>query len=301
MSHFIGIDGGGSTIRVVIITHELDVLAEYLGPAVNPSFIGRDEAASRIQAAMRESLGQAGLTPEQITGVGLGIAGASNRYEWAADWLRGLAGEVTPQARIVPSSDYEIALVGAHGQRFGILLLAGTGSLAYGVNAAGESALVGGWGYLLGDEGSGYWLGSQALRAVVRMADGRGRPTALYEAMIDALNLSQPLDLIPFLYGSTPRVADVARLAPLVLDCASQGDSVARGLVETGALELALEVRAVMYRLDMHGHAPMFAGSLLTTVNPLSTLVCSLLDMGGIPTPRYSPAVGAALLALESI
>lgn len=298
--YLMGIDGGGSSIRVVIITPDTNVLAEYLGPAVNPSAVGRDEAARRIQDAMRESIQQAQLAPDQIAAVGIGIAGASNRYEWAVEWLRRLAGQVTPQARIIPSSDYEIALVGAHGQRFGILLLAGTGSLAYGVNAAGESALIGGWGYLLGDEGSGYWFGSQALRAVARMADGRGRRTALYDAVMTALNFSTPLDLIPFLYGSAPRVADVARLAPLVLECAAQGDSMARGLVETGALELALAVRAVAHRLDMHGLAPMFAGSLLTTPNPLSNLLCSLLDMDGIPTPRYSPAIGAALLALEA-
>jgi glucosamine kinase len=295
-----GIDGGGSTIRVVIITQDMHVLAEYLGPAVNPGVVGRDEAASRIQAAMRESIQQAGLTPGQISGVGLGVAGASNRYAWAVEWLHTLAGQVTPQAHLIASSDYEIALVGAHGQRFGILLLAGTGSLAYGVNVAGESTLVGGWGYLLGDEGSGYWLGSQALRAVARMADGRGCPTLLFDRVLMALNLSQPLDLIPMLYGPNARVAEVARLAPVVLECAAQGDAVARGLVETGALELTLAVRAVAHRLDMVGHAPMFAGGLLTTPNPLSNLVCSLLNMDGIPTPRYSPAVGAALLAIET-
>lgn len=117
---------------------------------------------------------------------------------------------------------------------------------------------------------------------------------------MNALNMAQPLELIPFLYGGHPRVADVARLAPLVLDCAAQGDSAARGLVETGALELALAVRAVAQRLDMQGHAPMFAGSLLAGANPLSTLLCSLLGMDGIPVPRYPPAVGAALLALEA-
>jgi N-acetylglucosamine kinase-like BadF-type ATPase len=299
MINIMGIDGGGSNIRVVIITTELDICTEYLGPAVNPGTVGRDEAAQRIQAAMRETIQQAGLMPEQVAGVGIGIAGASNRYDWAVEWLRGIVQGVTPQAHIVPSSDYEIALVGAHGQRIGILLLAGTGSLAYGVNAAGQSALIGGWGYLLGDEGSGYWLGSQALRAAVRVADSRGRPTLLFKAVMTALHLNQPLDLIPWLYTGSPRVGEVARLAPLVLDCAAQGDPLAREIVETGARELALAVRAVRHRLDMHGHQPMFAGSLLTTPNPLSELVLVLLGMEAIPTPRHTPAVGAALLARE--
>lgn len=295
--YLMGIDGGGSTVRVMIITPDLSVRAEYIGPAVNPSAIGRDEAARRIQDAMRESIRQGGLAPEQIAGVGVGVAGASNRYAWAVDWLRTTVHAVTPNANIVPSSDFEIALVGAHGQRLGILLLAGTGSLAYGVNEAGDSALVGGWGYLLGDEGSGYWLGMRALQVAARMADGRGPDTVLYAAVMDTLKLDDPLELIPWLYQQPARVQDVARLAPLVLDRAAQGDKVARSLVDTAAMELTLAVRTIRHRLDLHGHQPMFAGSLLSTANPLSEQVCQLLDMPSLPTPRYTPVMGGALLA----
>ena len=284
-------------MRVMIITPDLTVRAEYIGPAVNPSAIGRDEAARRIQDAMRENIRQGGLAPEQIAGVGVGVAGASNRYAWAVDWLRTTVHAVTPNANIVPSSDFEIALVGAHGQRLGILLLAGTGSLAYGVNGAGDSALVGGWGYLLGDEGSGYWLGMRALQVAARMADGRGPDTALYAAVMTALKLDDPLELIPWLYQQPARVQDVARLAPLVLDSATQGDKVARSLVDTAAMELTLAVRTIRHRLDLHGHQPMFAGSLLSTANPLSEQVCQLLDMPSLPTPRYTPVMGGALLA----
>jgi N-acetylglucosamine kinase-like BadF-type ATPase len=300
MTYFMGVDGGGSTVRVVIVTSDLAVQAEYIGPAVNPSVVGRDEAAARIQAALRESLRQAGLAPEQVRRVGIGVAGASNRYSWASAWLRGVVQGVLSTAHVVPSADYEIALVGAHGQRLGILLLAGTGSLAYGVNAAGQSALVGGWGYLMGDEGSGYWLGSQALRAVVRMVDRRGQRTTLYDAVLNTLNVSDPLDLIPWLYGESPRVREVARLAPLVLDCAAQGDSLARDLVETGARELALAVRAVVHQLALHGQQPAFTGSLLNAPNPLSMRVCQLLGMPAIPVPHYTPVIGAALLARDA-
>lgn len=301
MTYTMGIDGGGSAVRVVIVTPELRVLAEYMGPPVNPSVVGREESASRIQAAMRETLHQAGLAPEQIAGVGMGVAGAAKHHPWAAAWMRDLAAGVIPQAVVVPSADYEIALVGAHGQRRGVLLLAGTGSLAYGVNGAGESALVGGSGYLLGDEGSGYWLGAQGLRAAVRMADGRGRNTLLYDALMDSLGLSGPLALMAWMYGEGPRVREVARLAPLVLDCAAQGDAVARGIVENGARELALAARAVRQRLGLYGEAPAFAGSLLTTANGLSALVCDLLGLDAIPVPKCPPVMGAALLALESL
>jgi glucosamine kinase len=297
MNPVIGIDGGGSTVRISVLAPDLTILAEYLGPTVNPSIVGRDEAAARVQTGLRAVLNQANLTPDTIAGVGIGIAGAANRYDWSTPWLRQTVLAVLPETRVVPSSDFEIALVGAHGQRLGLLLLAGTGSLAYGVNAAGDSWLVGGWGYLLGDEGSGYWLGWQALQAAVRQADGRGPDTLLSEKMLAALNLSQPLDLITWIYQE-PRVREVARLAPLVLECAAEGDALAREIVQTGALELALAVRAVRRKLKLHGHQPAFAGSLLTNANPLNTLVCDLLGLESIPLPQHPPVVGAALLAL---
>ena len=157
MTYYMGIDGGGSTVRVVIVTPDLTICGQSEGPTVNPGVVGSENAANTIRQAMRTALKSANLTADQIAAVGIGVAGAAAYH--SADWLRAVVGAVTPQARIVPSADFEIALVGALGQREGVLVLAGTGSLAYGVNAAGETALVGGWGYLLDDAGSGYWIG----------------------------------------------------------------------------------------------------------------------------------------------
>ena len=302
MSYVLGIDGGGSTVRVCIVSvDDLSVIAESTGLTVNPRVVGRDEAVQRIQSAVQQALQEADLHPNQINGAGIGVAGAANRYPWSEPWLRETVNTALPGTSIVPSSDYEIALVGATGQRFGILLLAGTGSLAYGVNANGESALVGGWGYLIGDEGSGYWLGAQALRAAVRMADGRGPDTSLYNRLLDALDITHPLEVIDWLYSQDgPRVRDVATLAPLVLQSAAEDDAVARRLVGQCGFELALAVRAVRQRLDLPNQQPVFAGSLLTTENPLSKLVCELLGLDAIPMPKYPPVMGAALLALSA-
>ncbi len=124
-----------------------------------------------------------------------------------------------PAAQVALSSDVEIALVGALGRRLGIVVLAGTGSAAYGVNRAGESLLVGGWGYLLGDEGSGYWIGSEALRLLARAADQRPASPAMKSESIlparimAALDLATPKAVVKWLYhGSGSRVAEVARL-----------------------------------------------------------------------------------------
>jgi N-acetylglucosamine kinase-like BadF-type ATPase len=207
---------------------------------------------------------------------------------------------VLPAARVAASSDYEIALVGAFGERRGAVVLAGTGSLAFGINETGESRLAGGWGYLLGDEGSGYWLGAQALRAATRAADGRGRDTTLLKTILDTLKLAKPLDIIPWLYQhDPPRAREVAQLAPLVLECAQAGDAVAREIIQAGAFELALATRSVIRQLHLDGHKIAFTGSLLTQSNPLSLMLCEMLGLESIPQPRYAPVVGAAILALN--
>ncbi len=300
MTYIIGIDGGGSTIRAALFDSNLTQHGQFVGETVNPSLIGREESALRIQQAIHSVISDANLETEQIAAVGLGIAGAAKVHSEA--WLREIVAEILPHAKVAASSDYEIALVGAHGERQGVLVLAGTGSLAYGVNKAGESWLAGGWGYLLGDEGSGYWLGTQALRAAARMADGRGRETALTAILMNALNLKKPLDLVPWLYqNNPPRARDVAQLTPLVLECARSGDSVAIEIVSKGAYELALAGRAVIRQLHLDPQKIAFAGSLLTEANPLSTLLCELLGLKAIPQPRYAPIVGAAILARAQI
>jgi N-acetylglucosamine kinase-like BadF-type ATPase len=299
MNYYMGIDGGGSTIRVVIVTLELTICGRSKGPTANPSVVGVEMAARIIQGAMRVALESAHLTPDDITAVGIGVAGAAAHH--SADWLRQVVSGVTPQARIVPSADFEIALVGALGQHEGVLVLAGTGSLAYGVNAAGQTALVGGWGYLLDDAGSGYWIGRRGLEAVARAADGRGPDTALTAALLGALHLAQPLDLIAWLYrAETARTPDIAQLAPLVFAQAEQGDLVAQAIVTQAAGELVMAAQTVQRRLAMDTAEFAFAGGLLTHPNPLSAAVCAALGLSAIPAARYTPVTGAALLAMLS-
>ncbi len=297
MSIVVGIDGGGSTVRAAVVDDALIVRGQARGGTANPNVAGRAAAAQTIQSAVRAALAEACIAAEQIAAVGIGVAGADRVHSEA--WLREVAAGVLPGARVVPSSDHEIALTGAHGERRGILVLAGTGSLACGANAAGEYVKVGGWGYLMGDEGSGYWLGSMALRAVARSDDGREPPTSLTPALLARLALPEARALTGWLYGA-PRTAEVAALAGLVLAHAAAGDRAARAIVETGARELALAARAVRLRLGMESLPVAFAGGLLAEPNPLTRLVCDELGLAAVPVPRYPPVVGAALLALRA-
>jgi glucosamine kinase len=294
--YWMGVDGGGSSLRVTIVDDSLHPLGEAHAETANPKVIGEHAAAERIHMAILAAISNAQLQPADIAGVGIGIAGADTVHSEV--WLREVVSEVLPQARLVPSADYEIALVGALGERRGILVLAGTGSLAYGVNAHGESMLVGGWGYLLGDEGGGYWLGLEALRALIADVEGRGEPTLLHNLLLDHLNLVHPRDLVKWMYA-TQRTRDVAALAPLVLRAAESGDAVALSLVNRGADALLSFTHTVMRRLKTDNPQIAFAGGLLENTNPLSRALCMRLGLNTLPVAQYPAAVGAALLCRE--
>jgi N-acetylglucosamine kinase-like BadF-type ATPase len=290
--HVMGIDGGGSGVRVVITDEALNVLASAEGGSANPNSAGREAAAQTVQQTMRAALSQYALQhPTGIAAVGVGIAGTIT----LKDWVRETVAVVLPDANIIPVSDFEVALVGANGVRRGVLILAGTGSVAFGINAAGETAQVGGWGYLLGDEGSGYLIGLKALQAVVRAADGRESPTALTAPILDALNLTSAQDLIQWIY--TPgRTREVAKLAPLVLG--ANHDAAALDIITEAVSELALIAHTVVRRLKLDDAAYAFAGGLLSEENAVSTGLCAALGLPAIPQAKYPPVIGAALLAL---
>lgn len=292
---FLGIDGGGSNLRAVVVDANLVTVAQahYEGSA-NPSSLGYDEASRRIRALIGQICAElpAGSV---VYGAGIGVAGAAASH--SRPWLAEVVGGVLPGTHVFPSSDFEIALVGAHGRREGVLILAGTGSVAFGVNAAGQTAQAGGWGYLIGDEGSGYWIGARALAAVTQAADGQGRATQLSELVLNSLNLQSALEIIPWLYRDTPAVVPaVAALARHVLALA-ESDAVAAGILDSAAAALSHLSTTVRGRLGDMGLSVAFAGGLLSEPNPLSQRLCDRLNIVPFPTARYTPVVGAALLA----
>lgn len=300
MTYVLGIDGGGSTVRVVVVSPDLTICGESKGPTANPNLVGRPTAMKTIQMAVSDAIAAAGLKLDQIAGAGLGVAGAEASHSEA--WLREVMAGILPQVHVAPSGDHEIALVGAHGQRRGMLVLSGTGSLACGVGSSGEYVVIGARGYLLGDEGSGGWIGMEGLRAAVRGEDGRGLATTLTPTLLNKLGLNNIEELIPWMYHSgQSRTPEVAALASVVLEQAEQGDRVARTIVSEAVDELMLAVRAVNFRLKMETLPIAFAGGLLTAPTLLSKTLCERLGLDSIPVPKYPASIGAAILALQAL
>lgn len=295
---FLGIDGGGSTLRVAIVDHQLVSLGTLTGTSANPNLIGHDAAQALIRRSISDILRQANLQPSAISAAGIGVAGASNTH--SRDWLLETLKPALPASLLVASSDLEIALVGALAQRCGILLLAGTGSAVYGISPAGERLQIGGWGYLLGDEGSSHWIGRQLLRHVIALYDA-GAPVAndpLSRHCLDKLELKQTRELIAWLYRADEApAARIAGLARVVIDAADAGHSKATEILEFAAAELVAQVAMMRRRLSFAAAPIAFAGGLLDNDNYFARMVSRQLGLAERPMAKYPPVVGATLLA----
>ena len=293
---FLGIDGGGSNLRVAIVDDQLQPLATHTAGPANPSIIGHARARQHIRRSVETALRQAGVAADSITAAGIGIAGASNLH--SRQWLLDTLSPLLANTQIAPSSDLEIALVGALARRHGILLLAGTGSAVYGCAPKRRQLQIGGWGYLLGDEGSGYWIGLQLLRGIIRAHDEGAKLAPLYAACLSELGLSQAREVVGWLYRSQEAATTrLAELAPLALDMADAGDRDAQELLRQAGSQLARQVEQMRRRLDAPAAPIGFAGGLLDNHNPLSLDVTQRLNLPTRPIARHSPVIGAALLA----
>ena len=154
--------------------------------------------------------------------------------------------------RRILTHDAHIALVGGTAKQEGVIIISGTGAIVYGINADGKEARASGWGYLLGDEGSGYDIAIQGLRAVVRAADGRDDPTELTNRILTKLELNEPNALIHWVHAASRDV--IAQLAEVVFDTAMTADRVAERIVEDAADELVRAADSVIGQLEFAGH-----------------------------------------------
>lgn len=263
----VGVDAGG-TKTAAAVGDGHTILARATGPAgaIRP---GRAlVASSAIADTVRRALSAAGALRAGVLVVGAAGAGRDAERLELEQALRAehLAGRVTV------TTDIEIALAAAFGRKPGIVVSAGTGSIAIARDPSGAVHRAGGFGWQMGDEGSGYAVGRAALGAVSRASDGRGPRTTLSPRLLEAARLQTLDELVTWATTASP--AEVAALAPAVLHAAADGDQVARGIVDYAARELGLMVAALVPHFGETGEVPVaLAGGLLTPERPFRDLV----------------------------
>lgn len=254
----IGIDGGGTTTRVMVANEAGTEVATVEGPgsAIRPG--EADRSADVMATTVREALAACEMTHVTPRVLCVGVAGAGREPEREALWQALVARELATD--VLVHTDAMIGLDDAFGEGAGLLLIAGTGSVGYGRGPTGAFARCGGWGPTCGDEGSGHWIGRRALSIVTAAHDGREPETALTGAVLTATELNEVADLIPWAAGATP--ATIATLAPVVLAVAQAGDLRANSLVTMAVEELVLHTRTLARQLfiDERASVPLALG-----------------------------------------
>jgi N-acetylglucosamine kinase-like BadF-type ATPase len=296
MKLYLGIDGGQSGTHAVIGDETGRILGE--GQAGPCNHVGVLERRSKFFSAVGESVQEAafaaGVEPV-FEAVCAGFSGG------AAD-KDALARELIRAQRYLITHDAHIALAGATAGRPGVIVIAGTGSIAYGRNAAGLTARAGGWGYVFGDEGGAFDIVRQALRAALRREEGWGGPTTLQAALLDATGANSMNELLHWCYMPEWPREKVAALAPLVDQAARAGDPAALGILDGAAQELVTLAAAVRRQLfgpeevaTVHHIGGVFGSEvLLTRFRMLAELDGTTI----VQPPIYGPARGALLEAI---
>jgi N-acetylglucosamine kinase-like BadF-type ATPase len=299
MGYSLGFDSGGTKTDCVLLDARGAVIGEGRGGPANPLRSGYDAAFSSLREASAEAIAAARIRPADVTGVCAGIAGAGRRS--VVRRVMVFLTEEFPAALTQVVPDYEIALESAAGSRPGVVLIAGTGSVAFGRNAAGETARAGGYGPWVGDEGSAFEIGRRGVSAVMRTRDMDAPVTMLTKMIPAALDCPDWDDLMLRIMKNPDDV--FPKLFPVVAAAANSEDSAAKEILFTSAIGLSNLAMIVIRRLGIKGEEfPLVkCGGVFGHSPLLDTLLDSVLASGALRAKisrlEISPAIGAARMA----
>ncbi|HEV2011483.1 MAG TPA: BadF/BadG/BcrA/BcrD ATPase family protein [Candidatus Limnocylindria bacterium] len=289
----VGMDAGGTKTRAFAVTRAGEIVGRGAGGGGN--LLSSPDPQGSIAAALREAL--AGRVPAAIV---LSCAGG----EREADRAKGraiLSSLVGPDVAVEVTHDAKAALYAGNPAGRGVVLISGTGSIAYGRNDQGAEDRCGGWGYLVGDEGSAVWIGQAGLRAASYDHDGRGSPTRITRHLFEDLGVTDFNGVLPLLYGKPHPPPAILASTRAVARAFVEGDAIAVNIVQRGARLLAGMAATVAHGLLLDGGPVYLAGGAFENVRPLEKAVrlelLSVLPRAAVEPVGEEPAMGAARLA----
>ncbi|MEA5564540.1 N-acetylglucosamine kinase [Anabaena sp. UHCC 0399] len=318
MRYVLGIDGGGSKTVCILMDDTHQIIGRGQAGAANYQSIGKAAALKSIESAIYQAANEAlKLTNSiKITSLYLGLAGVSRAEDMkiVKDIVKELQNNHSlpiiwdfQPSNIVICNDALIALVGGIGHAVGIVVAVGTGSIVFGRNSQGETKRVGGWGYILGDEGSAYQIAVGGMQAALKAYDGREKYTRLVEDFQQHLNLASIEDLIEVIYRRGWGVKQIAALAPIVDLAAASGDEVANHLIDDAVQELVKATSTVIEAIfdsdsvfEIVTTGSVWRGKCEMQAR-FNTSIVKKYPQVNIIFPRFEPAYGAALLALQRL
>ena len=297
--HVLGIDAGGTKTVALLADGEGNILGEGRAGAANLQTEGELEVEKILHDVIERATDGRHLSPSAVC---LGMAGVDRADD--ARIIRDVMRRLGFRSNALIVNDALIALVAGAGPSPGVVVVSGTGSIAYGVNHQGIAARAGGWGPTLGDEGSGYWIGRRALAAVMRDVDCRGPRTALTHLVLRHFNLPKPELLVAEIYHQPQGRRAIAALGSVVDFARGDGDPVAIDIMTQAADELALAAASVIARLEMRGEQcpVLLSGGMLREsawlAGELRNRMAEVAPRSTVRILTEEPATGAVRLAI---
>jgi N-acetylglucosamine kinase-like BadF-type ATPase len=302
MSRYVlGLDGGGTKTVAVLVEDTGKILARAQGESSNFQVIGGEKLGQVIRDLATESLLQAGLQEGALHHLYAGLAGAGRPADREA--IHRVITEQKVAAAVTVDTDASAALAGAFAGGPGIIVISGTGAICFGKSSANVVYRCGGWGYLLGDEGSGYYIGQQAIIAALKDLDGRGQTTSLRRVIESKYDLASIDLIISQIYSGKIDRTEIAGLTPAVFAEYEKGDQVSRNIIEMAGLEIGKIVAAVSGKMGLQGQAAEVA--LIGSVFKQRHILVPFMEKEALNVvkkvdfidPRFEPAIGSAVLA----
>jgi N-acetylglucosamine kinase-like BadF-type ATPase len=303
----LGIDGGQTSTKSLLATRDGDILAAGLGPPSDHFHIegGIEKNRRALHGTINDALGKAGVAPEQVAAVALGLTGAPPEGE-ARKPVYEVIGEIVQPDHITILPDYVTNLTGASSGGPGVVLVAGGGAIGYGIASDGREAVAGGYGYLMGDEGSAFKIGLAAIRAATFDHDKRGEPTALTEIVKNYFQLTTVRELPRVVYKAGFERNRISLLTPKVAEAAEHGDVVAGRILDAAGRSSGLVALGVLRQLFDPGQAVdvYLTGGVFNIgrriIDPLTETLAEGWPQAIVRQPRFPPAVGALIVAARS-
>lgn len=296
MKYFVGIDGGGTKTDCIITDEHYNQLYSLKGGPLNLLTALPSESSRTIIQFINSCLSKLNITLAHIDCIGIGAAGAG-RIEDSEKLELNLKDLLPYSIKLKVFTDAEAALEGAFNGKPGCILISGTGSIILGKDQNGIIHRCGGFGKIIGDEGSGYMLGKKGLIAAVKEFDGRGEKSLITALLKDKYQIESGQDVINAVYKNNLNISGVA---PLVLASAGSNDIVAMRIIDEETEELLFLISCIMKKLKKENIQISFAGSLISTINVFSTTLKNKLAASfkliKIKEPEYSPAMGAIFI-----
>ena len=299
---FLGIDGGQSHTEAIVAGENGTVLGGGFGGASNHAEQpgGRERLKNAIFSSVGAALEKADLPPVSetiFTAAHCGMTGG-------ADYKEEIIGSILRAEKLTVGHDAPTALFGATAGTAGVVVIAGTGSVVYGENAVGEKARAGGLGFLFSDEGSGFWLAAQTIRLAIKEQDGVIPGNGLQKLVLDFFRVKEIRELTTAFYNAKVTRDELASLAKAAHEQAEAGNETLREQIRFGAAALVDNVRVVAARLNFKENFPvaavggMFRARLMKEY--FNEILNEKLPGAGFAEPRFSPTIGALLLAFRA-